>query len=194
MEIPSGYAQANFVYTGFAVPNGAQWTLGLDVSSYAGDPTDAANDLWTDYDTAGMEAIHAANVVLVRIDVKFGPANTGPSGSKSGSLAGTAGGLADSPNVALLVQKNTAFGGRAGRGRSYIPGVPTGHINEDGSLTSTYRDAMQLVIDDFYAKVAVQPMTPVLLHGLGSPLTVPTEITSVTVDSRVATQRRRLRR
>lgn len=195
MEIPATYGQANFIFTGADLPTGAEITLGFDHSgSGLTTPVLAAEAIFDAWVAAGMNATYANTVSLVRVDVKFGPNNVGPSGSDSGLSTGQAGGGADSPNTALLVRKNTAFGGRAGRGRFYIPGVPQSYINGDGTLLSTPRANCQTALDAFESELNTRLLPPVLLHAAGSPINSPTPITSFTVDGRVATQRRRLRR
>lgn len=98
-------------------------------------------------------------------------------------------------NVALLVQKRSDFGGRRNRGRMFMPGVPESAVNEIGELTSTYRNAVQGLLDDWLENLqaggALNTSNMVILHS--SAPSTPTVVTSLTCDSRVATQRRRLR-
>lgn len=194
MEIPEGYAQANFIHTGSAVPTGAQWTLGLDVSNYAGDANECAESLRLAYIDAVMGGYNANTCVLSGISVKFGPTLTGPSGFAFAAVAGLGGSAGGQPQVSYLIHKTTAFGGRAGRGRVYMPGVMEGFVNESGVVATEALEATQEAWTDFGAKLDVDLLPPVLLHGESSPITTPSPITAFVVDAQVATQRRRNRR
>jgi hypothetical protein len=193
MVIPAGYAQANFVYTGSAVPTGAEWTLGLDIGGVAGSPLSVCTLLETAYTAAGFGAHIASNVNLSFIEVKFGPDSTGPSATLSTSFTST-GGSGVGPNTAWLVQKLTNDGGRAGRGRAYVPGVPESSCGESGNLLNVDVAFLQTDFDQFQASIEGNDLFGVVLHAAGSPLEIPSLITSFQVDDIAATQRRRLRR
>lgn len=98
-------------------------------------------------------------------------------------------------NCALLLQKRSEVGGRRNRGRMYIPGVPETACNEVGVLTTTYTNAVKGLCDTFAAEyqdpAEFNTSAMVILHSTGDP--TPTEVTLLTVDERIATQRRRLR-
>lgn len=105
-------------------------------------------------------------------------------------------------NVALLVQKRSLTGGRRGRGRLYVPWILRDEeVNEVGVVDGTALAAFQSHADDLLADMANgttldNPAPMVILHdssGLG-PEPGPSEVTSLTVDALVATQRRRLGR
>lgn len=192
MEIPAGFAQANFRFGGTGVPHGAEFTLGLDVDAFSGTAADAAT-------AAGGAALGyllgplCTTVTLTEVLVKFGPTDTGPSGVYPAAGVGGNSNAQAPPNVAYLVRKQTALGGRAGRGRFYLPGVDESQIGPGGVLAGALIPTLQTAIDDFAADLATSFLIPVLLHGAGSPITTPTPITGLDLDSTVATQRRRLR-
>jgi hypothetical protein len=191
--IPAGYAQANFVYTGSAVPTGAEWTLGLDISGVAGTPLAVATLLETAYTAAGFTSHIATNCNLSFIEVKFGPDSTGPSATLSVSFT-SSGGTGVGPNTSWLVQKLTLDGGRAGRGRAYVPGVPESSNGESGNLLNADVAALQTDFDQFQTSIEGNDLYGMVLHGAASPLEVPSLITAFQVDDVSATQRRRLRR
>lgn len=193
MIIPLGYAQANFIYDGQNLPNGAEWTLGFDLDTAPATPALMAADLATAYQSAAIQSLQVTEVRLVEVLVKWGTNATGPSGSAAVAITGTGGGDTTGPQSAILVQKNTNAGGRAGRGRFYLPGVPDGSMAISGNMNAAERIAAQSVMDDFYADLISAGLPPVLLHGVGSPISTPTPITSFTVAATTATQRRRLR-
>lgn len=190
--IPSGFAQINWKFAGTSAPNGAEVTLGVDISSYTGTPADAAGDAIAAYNSA-VDSIMPATVTLASVLVKFGPNATGPSAEVTSGNAGSGGGASTSPNVAWLVHKNTALGGRAGRGRMYWPGVQESEVDPSGNLTTAFQTGAQTAMNNFLAALATDLLIPVVLHGAASPLSAPTTITGLTVDGRAATQRRRLR-
>lgn len=101
-------------------------------------------------------------------------------------------------NTAFLVHKRTATGGRGGRGRMYLPGVPEAQVNHVGALTGAAVTAGNLNLEQFRLDVNFAPTVTsmVLLHN--SPgayaAALPHPITALTLDTIVSTQRRRLRK
>lgn len=193
MEIPVNYAQANLRFTGTAVPTGAELTLGLNIELYSGSASDAAMDV----------AVAAANIMTAQIVptvaitsvlVKFGPNSTGESGEYTANIPGTGSGAAVSPNTAILIGKQTGFGGRTGRGRCYQPGIREALVDDSGLIDSGSTSSLQTAWDDFRTDLIAAALIPTLLHGPDSPISVPMPITSFVVSNKVATQRRRLRR
>lgn len=193
MIIPEGFAQINAIHTGNGVPTGAQWTLAVGLDSFTGGPEDLAKafELWildSDlYDNIGSD------VTMSSVLVKFGPNATGPSWLEPANEPGT-GGTGSSPQVAYLTNKGTSLGGRAGRGRAYLPGVPEANVNSNGNLVSGVANAVSLSLAAVIAAANTDGCIPVVLHAEGSPLTLPTAITSWSCNAVAATQRRRLRR
>jgi hypothetical protein len=194
MEIPTGYGQANFRFTGTAVPTGAEITLGIDVSAFSGTPTGAAQELADSWAATNIDAYQGTVIALTSISLKYGPTATGPTGEWTGSLPGVGTGSGVTPNVALLVQKVTALGGRAGRGRLYLPGLAESHFDEGGNVSGTVVTGVTGAFEALRADLESKQLSPVLLHGEGSPITTPTPITEFVASGTGATQRRRLRR
>lgn len=191
--IPDGYAQTNFIFGGAALPFGAEVTLASQVEGDINTPAELAEfmaNAWSSEILGGQ----SSNITFLGTRVKFGPSETGPSAEFALSSPGGAASTTVSPNTAYLVRKLTALGGRAGRGRMYVPGPNETTINAAGQVEPATLEAQQDNWDAFFDGLALLNVTPVLLHGDGAPLTTPTPITSFSVDGRVATQRRRLRR
>lgn len=194
MTIPVDFGQANLRFTGLLVPTGAEVTMGFDVSNYAGTVAEAALDVGEAWITHLMPNL-SDQLVLSSVMMKFGPDATGPSSEQG--MAVNAGGdtaAAASPNVTYLIRKQTALGGRAGRGRIYVPGVVENAITSAGNVETGKRGALQADIEAWGVALSTLFLFPVVLHGAGSPVTVPTPITGWDVDLQAATQRRRLRR
>lgn len=194
MIIPAGYAQANFRFTGVAVPEGAEITMGLNVGTFGSTPAAAAQECIDAWQTADMDAMQVVTCTLSSVLVKFGPAETGPSAEVGTNTPGTnpADGLP--PNTAYLIQKQTALGGRAGRGRFFIPAIPENNVAETGLLVPTALANLTTRVNNFYAALVASDIEPVVLHGPTSPLVLPTPVTAFVTQAKVATQRRRLRR
>lgn len=97
------------------------------------------------------------------------------------------------PNLSLLVSKNTASGGRKNRGRLYMPTavVFETEVNHAGVLSAITTSAYQAVWDAFWTQLDGDGFPPWLLHS--DPADTPTPITAFTVQSLMATQRRRMR-
>lgn len=94
-------------------------------------------------------------------------------------------------NTAYLVHKNTAATGRGKRGRMYLPGVPDDKVSNAGVIAGGEVDDWNLLLGDFFD--SFPPEFLVVNHG---PTTGSGSdpITDMTLDTVVATQRRRLRR
>lgn len=191
MFIPNGFAQANFRYVGPGVPFGAEWTIGIDVDQYAGTPSTLAGELAADYIAQSFQSIMAVGVDLSSVLVKYGPNATGATAEAFATEAGTVASGA-SPNVAYLVSKLTAQGGRRGRGRLYLPGVTEAGINNSGTVLAATVTNIQTAFTAMHALAIADSRPYVLLHS--STEHFPDLITSFVAQSIGATQRRRMRR
>lgn len=193
MTIPAGFAQVNFRFGGIAAPTGAEFTLGLDVTGSGDTPEDVADVLRLLIESDLMPALNG-DLSFLGVLVKFGPDATGPSAFVASSDTGGSAGNGATPQVAYLIQKLTALGGRAGRGRMFLPGVVEGNVNDAGELEAGVASGFDTIWDGIGTAIALNSWTPVLLHQPGSPLVMPTPITGFRTDPRAATQRQRLRR
>lgn len=191
--IPTGYAQVNLIFTGSQIPTGAEITMGFDLEIYAGSATGLAGDVGGIFASGIMPNLNASCTLSGAL-AKFGPSATGPSGEQTFSTVGGDGGAACSPGVTYLVQKVTNDGGRAGRGRWYVPGCSEADVSGNGEIDATFLAQMQSDLDAFLVSITAADLTPVVLHGAESPLSVPSPITGLVIDNRVATQRKRQRR
>lgn len=191
--IPVDYAQWNLRFEGLGVPLGAQITLGLEVVNSL-TASENAELMWNIFVGENIIGFLSDQVQMVESKFKAGPSATGPEGIFVDSAVGGDTGDSDSPATAFLIHKNTNSGGRAGRGRWYLPGVAGSRVEPDGAVSSAVVTDLTAALADFRAGCLAEDLNPVVLHGEDSPLTIPTSITSFTVDAKVATQRRRLRR
>lgn len=191
--IPASYAQVNWRFTGSGVPSGAETTLGLNIENYAGTPSQLGLLMAQAWDTANMDGNQSSDVALTSVLVKFGPTATGPSAVWATNIPGT-NTTASPSQVAYLANKNTGLGGRQGKGRMYIPGVPEARVDQGGILTGGQQGFLQTALDNLHAFLLTNDLLPVLLRAPDSPIQVPAPVISFTAQSKVATQRRRLRR
>lgn len=191
MTIPSGSGQVTWVHEVTGASRRAFVTCGVDVTAFGGDATAAATALGLAWATNVMPILSSL-VGLIETRVKFGPDDTGPTGVITGITWGGDSRQSGAPNSAALVNKNTAVGGRRGRGRMYIPGVPEAEVDQAGFLSSGWLSNLQAAVDGLQADMVTALLDPVLLHsGDGAPIPYP--ITSFTAQGLTATQRRRLR-
>lgn len=192
MIIPSGYCQINWRFGGEALPLGAEMTMGGQLLS---SPPIAAIGLiasaaWND----NLQNYQVTGVTLESVLVKYGPNATGPSAEFTVGNTGGGSGTGAEPMVSALIRKHTADGGHAGKGRMYFPGIPDAMFLQDGSMDPTTLIAFQADVDAFLDDMDAAALKPVVLHGAASPLSTPSVITGLQVDSQCATQRRRNRR
>lgn len=100
-------------------------------------------------------------------------------------------------SVAYLVKKTTVMPGRRHQGRMYLPGVAETDVDSAGILAPALFTSLQTVLTAFLAEFGARNFAPMILHTSdenGLPEAVPTFVSGLSLDSRVATQRNRLRR
>lgn len=95
-------------------------------------------------------------------------------------------------NCAHLVSKRTNLGGRQHRGRMYPPAFHLGEssITPNGTFVENL-NTIQALYTSWWGDLVAGDLTPVLFHSAIG--VTPTVVTSLILDSRIATQRRRLR-
>lgn len=95
------------------------------------------------------------------------------------------------PQVAYLIRKSTGVPGRQHRGRMYAPGVRESTVNGGGIIDSSQRAAISANFEALRAGLVAEDLDPVILHS--EMAVTPTPITEMSCETRVATQRGRLR-
>ena len=106
------------------------------------------------------------------------------------SVTGTSNQATIPSNCALLVKKATAMGGRANRGRFFVPMTSVGEDGVDGHgmMSGALVASLQTAWTALHGL-----LDPVILHDSSSPVSTPTPVTSFIVQRQIATQRRRMR-
>jgi len=194
MNIPDGYAQANIIYAGSPVPTGAENTWGVKLDDPAATPISVGTAFLAQIDASGVMASFSEDISIVSCRVKFGPNATGPANEVFQTISGEGDQAVVPPNLSVLMRKNTSSGGRAGSGRVYLPGIEEISVDGSGFLDGGVKSGIEDKWEDIRAGMALADLPLVVLHGADSPLATPSLITSLVVDSKAATQRRRLRR
>lgn len=208
MTIPLGFAQITHTFAGDALRNGAAIVYGVEPA-----PPLTAPELAELAD--GLFSINvmpqiSSDIGLSETLAKLGPDESGSSAVFAGEGGG--GGNTDdtvSSAVSYLILKNTALGGRRGRGRIFMPGVGEAQVAPNGALGAGTLVAVGGAFSTWLAALETAGIPMVVLHGPatewalvgGQPRRVPvagtvpgpTTVTSLTLSSFVATQRRRQR-
>jgi hypothetical protein len=113
----------------------------------------------------------------------------GPQADNFVDWNGTVSGDPAPSNCAALAKKVTGLTGKKFRGRSYFGGMPMAYV--DGSnVDSTGITQLQAGCDAFLSALEAGDMAMVILHTSNS---VPTPVVEWNVETRLATQRGRLR-
>lgn len=96
-------------------------------------------------------------------------------------------------NCALLLKKNTDRPGRMGRGRMFLPSglIDESNVDTNGTIESSVYTTTAARVTAFYNELVANECAPALFHADGSAADL---ITSFSLDTRIATQRQRMRR
>jgi len=210
LVIPEGFAQVSVRIDLVGFPRPAWITFGVDAG------TATTNDALTKVVTAVNDAttiravLISGTVGLRRVVMRH---NVGGEIftietplTSDGSLTG---GTAHPPNVAVLVHKITAHGGRRGKGRLYFPwAVAEPATTEAGTIGTSQLASFQSAMNAFRTKLSTESVPMQVLHNakkiggagtIGDPaiyesVPAPYPVTALAADALVGTQRRRLGR
>lgn len=194
--VPTGDMQMTWIFTNSLTSKEFTFSIGfLDNGSLDTDPAVLAEALYDEFVTASTGFCAAGNMAT-------GWHFEGISGfyqSLGGPVLGShlvqvngSGSDNDIPvNCAFLCKKNTAAGGRAGRGRLYAPPImPALTTDTDGKIDGTQASISGDQINDNALSVGGSGWLACVHHSDGSPGNA---ITSIVGQSQLATQRRRMR-
>jgi len=195
--IPVGFGVAQVIFTCSGDSRTPEVTFGFqDDNTLA--PNTVAGVIRTDWVAkfvpAALANTWAVSKVLVSINRGAGIVD----GLDGTSVAGTAAFNAASLAVAMLLRKQTALGGRANRGRCYLPAGYLGELSVDqaGVIDPALVTATSGRWQDFIDQLATDNLPMMLIHSgpVGGPFPDPTGVDSGFCESMVATQRRRQRK
>lgn len=196
--VPEGFALGNIVISRTGRANPYTCTIGLssgtltDPQDFA-DALDAAVTTLNSWFPTGGEGGWSSVYAYEGVNISY-MTPSGPIVAAAGSRAQGTNVLSPlPPNCSLLYRKRTPFGGRHGRGRMFFPPIYIAESNVDsnGTIDGAQISPLQARATAFIAACATNSITPVLLHSEVNPL--PYEITSMTIETLIATQRRRMR-
>jgi hypothetical protein len=186
--IPDGYAQGAWRFSLTGDPEVMVTTCGLAVVGSPQATADAFADTWlSEFPAANSADEWTFLGAVLRVGVASGPPVIVEAPR---TVQGTQGGNPLPSNCSLLVRKQSALGGRQGRGRFYVPLVAINEldVNPNGIIVAEAVTALQGAWDRMHALIS-----PVILHDGLSPDALPTPITRFVVQNQIATQRRRMR-
>jgi hypothetical protein len=196
VKVPTGYT--NVAYR-IALAGDAEEmlvTMGFRIFSGFG-INPAGAELLADSFAANMINLCAAGYTFRGLRASDGPDGEGQVHEVERSVASTSTKLGIPPNTAYLTRKITGLGGRRNRGRFYMPGVSEVDVDNTGLLTATHRTNYQTSVNAWFAQnnAGAEIEAHALFHETpeGAPGIAPTDITSLLVQPKVGTQRRRLR-
>lgn len=194
MTIPIGFAEAWVQYSLASQPRASFTAFAFEVETPPFTQSNAdtlLNSLgtWLDDVLSSAHAIVGGFVLVgsdggdIRLDVTYGAAKTGARSATSLP-----------PQVAALLKKRTAMGGRRNRGRNFLPGIAEADVNDNGVLSGAFQTILGATGAGIWTALgaggAANTAGAVLLHESGP--TTPTPLTGIIADTVVATQRRRL--
>lgn len=194
--IPVGYTQVVYVFRGPGATKNSTMTLGAhygtgsDVEDIAG----AAYDLVTA--GVGDNLCEAASMLVgwqfLGTDVTYMDESGPLIASYRSTVTGTKDGSPLPVNCSFLVSKSSATGGRKGRGRWFVPPFMLGESGVDGQgqISSGIIPTLQGYLDQVMSQNTAIGFGACILHSVAG---TPAEITAMTLQPQIATQRRRLR-
>jgi len=200
VKIPVGYGIAAFRYSCVGVTDPIITTLGFrwitGGGGYTGTAANAASTFsakWAGPGFVSAAAFYTSDYTFQGVDVTMMRASGSEMATEPQSIVGSLAGSAPPVNCAVLVRKSTAMGGRKGRGRMFLPAglAPEGTVDAAGVLQSGTVTGLQGRLNTFRTTMATEGLPLYLLHD--DPAITPNEITSFGVQSKMATQRRRMR-
>lgn len=201
LVIPPGYAQCSVEITNSGDPQPWYVTHGIDVSDVGGDFIAAGKNVLQAFDVAWSTWLRpSSRITGVYLTIGSDGGNYTLYVTPPTAMVGSSTAEKLPQNCAYLVQKVTTRPGRAGKGRCFLPGIaPEQSVDDVGVLTSgailSAQDACDLWLVTLANATGAVKTPMVLLHNAGIPGgSTPTPVTALRIDSRIATQRRRLRR
>lgn len=190
---PPGYGIARLIFSVAGRPDQMNVTFGIQVGG--GGPQAAATAIlgyWTGLERPFNPAAIAAGYTFEGVEVTA-ISETGPIiGADLSAVVGVGAFAPPPPAVCLLMTKQTARGGRKGRGRVFWPPflLDESQVSVAGNIDISWISAHQTLFQASVADWIAGDHPPVLLHEDG---TAPNPLTGVSLQGTLATQRRRQR-
>lgn len=196
LQIPPGYAQASIEHWLDGYPRPAVTTIGLKILGTEVGGLNIADIYWGAYHDAFRELFDT------QVSIRDARVVVGQDGgepmvySSTSTIKGTGSRESAPPAIALMVSKNTNLGGRANRGRMFLPwALGDTSVAENGAILPAVVTTAQSCANQFLENLSSPAgefsliEAPVILHN--DPARLPTVITGFSVNPTVRTQRNR---
>lgn len=199
--IPVGFAEATFIFLRSGAVRQSTWALGFDDANFGTrTPATMAGSFRSAFSDTNLKPYHTENMcghwsflgVSVTKMLESGPVV----GTSMVTVVGSSAGSEMTPNVAVLINKQTDLGGRRNRGRAFIPPVypPETNVDAGGIIDGGVVTTMQNTYNAAFGVLIAGEVTPVVFHQSAPFTPTPLQDDGLIVQAMVATQRRRLRR
>lgn len=192
--VPPGFGLCAFTFTGAVGTQPYVTTLGVEWDAGTGTAVDAANNAMSAY---GSNFASETNGSLTLDRVSFYIGDDGPSGSVDSDLppiAMTRTGSYPPTACSAIARKVTAFPGRRGRGRMFLPGVLSeNEIDTDGTVLAARRTSLTTALNEFASDLVTGTNITALVLLHSSAPADPTPITGFAVSDLVGWIRGRIR-
>lgn len=199
VTIPEGYGLLTLKWSFTGKVNPVSTTFGVSTLGGISEPQDIVDEFFDDVSGTADLPCHASNMCAVwtfeSVEGVFNVAGTMVGAAAAhGPISGTHSASATpAMNCSMLVRKRSILIGRKYRGRMYWPclTMDEGVVDPMGNIGESYFDAYNALIQGMSEEILLaESYTPVILHSDATP---PTNISSLSLQKRIATQRRRMR-
>lgn len=193
---PEGFAQVIIPFKNSALSRTAACVYAIELDGPVVDGLALCDALTVAFaDSIGQGVDSAVTMGPTTIRLGGDPGSPGPVYSGGYDQVGLGTDVSSPAQVAVLFRKLTAAGGRANRGRMYVPwACGAVSVDEGGFIDAGAVASFNGVAADFLTELLAIAGGMVLLHDESSPVTAPTAVTGLVCQGQVATQRRRLGR
>lgn len=199
MTIPVGFYESTLIWQQNGKPRPATVALGLDWTGVGSPPSASAAALATYNAANGVSSIATPSFMgvgwsFLGVSTTYQDESGPITAQKLLTSIGTSAVELMPSNCAVLVNKNTALGGRRNRGRCFAPPYypPEASVDMVGTLVGAAVTNLQGRWDQFFNALSTAFYAPVLFHS-SAPFT-PSPMSGFSVQTVIATQRRRLRK
>lgn len=191
--IPPGYAQVSVEHWLVNYTRPAVTTWGVSILGTGLDGADGlATRFWGLYSEAFRSQMDS-NVAIRDTRIVIGQDGGEPLvGFSASSVQGAQTRESVAPALALMIDRRTGIGGRANRGRVYMPwAVSDANVSEQGAVAEVTRNAWTGLALDFMAAINDDEYFGELVILHSSPTRMPTPITNMAANGVIRTQKQR---
>ena len=196
--VPDGYGLVVHSILLNGDPEPMAVTYGIEVEATA-DPQVVATECRNAFAPVMEQMSDQYRLNVTEVLLQKGPSSVPPEvGINATQAIGTDNRPPVPQNTAFLIKKRSSVAGRSGGGRFYLPGVVEAAVDAIGQVEPVFLGLQNARLVTMKNALLSAPQTNgmVILHDSLSAAAVdpPHTVTSLVMDARVATQRRRLRR